>query len=73
MEIPFTPEKQSFISNKLKLQNHSSILVLTEKSKFSATSTLSGQPKPMAYKTTASLKKQTCTDYKGFRNYQGSC
>ena len=59
-------EKNAYISNEMQLQNHRLILIHKNKSLLSATSFLSRSP--MAYNTTASLDKLTCTDYVNFGN-----
>ena len=50
------------------LQNHSLTFLHKNKSLLSATGLLSGSP--MAYNTTVSLDKLTCTDYMDFGNSQ---
>ena len=59
-------EKNAYISNEMQLQNHRLIFIHKNKSLLSATSFLSRSP--MAYNTTASLDKLTCTDYVNFGN-----
>ena len=54
-------KKDAFISNERLLQKHSLPFVDKNKSLHSATSIPSRSP--MAYNTTASLDKLTCTDY----------
>ena len=61
-------KKDAYISNDVQLQNHSLTLVLKNKSLLSATGILSCSP--MAYDTTTSLDKVTCTDYVDFGNCQ---
>ena len=56
-----------YISNEMQLQNHSLTFIHKNKSLVSATSILSRSS--MAYNTTASLDKLTCTDYVNF----GTC
>ena len=53
--------RDAFICNEWQLQNHSSDFIHKNKSLLSATSILSCSP--IAYNTTASLDKLTCTDY----------
>ena len=53
--------KEAYKSNKMLLQNHSLTFLHKNKSFLSATSILSRSP--IAYNTTASLEKLTCTDY----------
>ena len=53
-----------YIKNEMQLQNHSLTSIHKHKSLASATSILSRSP--MAYNTTASLFKLTCTDYVDF-------
>ena len=57
--------RDAYISNEKQLQNHSSIFFYINKSLLSATSFLSWSP--LAYNTTASSDKLTCTDYVDFR------
>ena len=57
-----------YISNEIQLQNHSLSLIHKDKSLPPPTNFLSRSP--MAYNTTASLDKLTCTDYMDFRNCQ---
>ena len=54
-----TTEKRAFISNKLQLQNQSSIFTKKDKSLDAPTNILSGSL--MAHNTTASLNKLICT------------
>ena len=61
-------KKYAQISNEMQLQNHSLTLIHKNTSLPSATSILSRSP--MAYNTTASLDKVTCTDYVDFGNCQ---
>ena len=61
-------KKDAYISNEMQLQNHSLTFVHKNKSLSSATSFLSRSP--MAYNTTASSVKLTCTDYVDFGNAQ---
>ena len=61
-------QKRAYISNEMQLQNHSSTFIQKNKSLLSATSILSCSP--MAYNTTASLDKLTCTDYVDFGKCQ---
>ena len=61
-------QKPAYISNELHLQNHSLIFFHKNKSLLSATSILSRSP--MAYNTTVSLEKLTCTDYVDFGKRQ---
>ena len=61
-------KKGAYISSEMPLQNHSLTFILENKSLLSATSILSRSP--MAYNTTASLDKLTCTDYVDFGNCQ---
>ena len=56
------------ISNEMQPQNHSLTFIHKKKSLLSATSILSRSP--MAYNTTASLDKLTCTDYVDFGKNQ---
>ena len=58
----------AYIINELQLQNHSSTFVHKNKSLLSATSFLFHSP--VAYITTASLEKLTCTDYADFGKCQ---
>ena len=55
-------KKHAYISNEMQLQNHFITFIHKNKSPLSATSILS----PMAYNTTASLDKLTCTEYVDF-------
>ena len=67
-------QKHAYISNEMQLQNHSLTFFHKNKSLLSATSILSRSP--MAYNTTASLEKLTCTDYVDFgkcRDRFGRC
>ena len=57
-------KKDVYISNEKQLQNHSWTLFHKNKSLLSAISVLSCSP--MAYNTTVSLDKLTCTDYVDF-------
>ena len=61
-------QKDVYISNKMQLQKYSSTFVHLNKSLLSATSLFSRSP--MAYNTTASLDKLTCTDYVDFGKCQ---
>ena len=61
-------QKHAYLSNEVQLQNQSSTLIYDNKSLFSATSILSCSH--MAYNTTASLDKLTCTDYVDFGKCQ---
>ena len=61
-------QKQAYISNEMQLQNHSLTFIHKNKSFLSATSILFCSP--MAYNTTASLDKLTCTNYMDFGNCQ---
>ena len=63
-------QKHAYISNEIQLQNRSLTFFHKNKSLLSATSILSCSP--MAYNTTASLDKLTCTDYVDFRKRQDS-
>ena len=56
-------KKYAYISNEMKLQNHSLTFIQKNKS-LSATNFLSRSP--MAYNTTASMDKLTCTNYVDF-------
>ena len=62
-------KKDAYISNEIQFQIHSLIFIHKNKSLLSATSFLSCSP--MAYYTTASLDKLTCTDYVDFGKCQG--
>ena len=62
-QVPLTG-KEAYISNKVQLQNYSSVFFQSDKSLPSASSTLSRSP--MAYNTTASVGKPICTDYVEF-------
>ena len=57
-------KNDAYISNDLQLKNHSLTLLHKNKSLPSATCILSRSP--MAYNTTASMDKPTCTDYVDF-------
>ena len=61
-------KKDAYISIEMQLQNHSLTFIHKNKSLLSATSILSRSP--MAYNTTASLDKLTCTDYVDFGRCQ---
>ena len=61
-------KKEAFMSNDMKLQTHSLTFIHKNKSILSATSVLSRSP--MAYNTTVSLDKLTCTDYVDFGKCQ---
>ena len=61
-------KKDAYISSKIHLQHHSLTFIYENKSLLSATSILSLPP--MAYNTTASLDKLTCTDYVDFGKCQ---
>ena len=61
-------QKHAYISNEIQLQNHFLTLIHKTKSLLSATSILSRSH--MAYNTTASLDKLTCTDYADVGNCQ---
>ena len=54
-------KKDPYIGKEMQLQNHFSTFIHKTKSLLSATSILARSP--MAYNTTASLDKLTCTDY----------
>ena len=60
--------KVAYISNEMQFQSHSLLFIHKNKSLLSATSLLSCSP--MAYNTTASLDKLTCTDYVDFGKCQ---
>ena len=60
--------KDAYISNEMQLQNHSLSFIVRNFSLPSATSILSRSP--MAYNTTASLDKLTCTGYVDFGKSQ---
>ena len=62
-------KKDAYISKKMQLQNHSLTFFHKNKPLSSATSMLSLSP--IAYNTTASLDKLTCTDYLDFGKCQG--
>ena len=57
-------KKDVYISNELQLQNRSLAFIHKNRSLLSATSVLSRSS--MAYNTTASMDKLTCTDYVDF-------
>ena len=57
-------KKLAYIKNKLQLQNHFSIFIHKNLSLLPATTLL--YYSPMAYNTTASLDKLTCTDHVNF-------
>ena len=57
-------QKNSYLSNELQLQNHS--LSFIHKTKSLPSTTLLLSRSPIAYNTTASLEKLTCTDYVDF-------
>ena len=61
-------KRDAYISNEMQLQNHSLTFIHKNKSVLSTTSILSRSP--MAYNTTASLDKLTCTDYVDFGKFQ---
>ena len=61
-------KKVAYISNKMQLQNHSLTFSHKNRSLLLATSILSRSS--MAYNTTASLDKLTCTDYLDFGKCQ---
>ena len=61
-------KNDTFTSKEMQLNNQSSTLIHKNKSFFSPTSILSRSP--MAYSTTASLDKLTCTDYVDFGKCQ---
>ena len=61
-------KKNAYKSNEMQLQNHSSTFINKNKSLASATSILSCSH--MAYNTTASLHKLTCTNYVDFGKCQ---
>ena len=61
-------KKDAYKSNETQLQNHSLTFLHKNKSVFSATSILSRSH--MAYNTTASFDKLTCTDYVDFGKCQ---
>ena len=63
-------KKAAYISNKMQLQNHSLTFIHKNKSLLPATSIISRSP--MAYNTTTSLDKLTCTDYVDFGKRQDS-
>ena len=58
----------AFIKNEMQLQNQSLTFIYKNKSLLSAAGILSQSP--IAYNTTASLDKLTCTDYVDFGNCQ---
>ena len=62
-------KKDAYISNELQLQNHSLISLHKKKSLLRATSILVSST--MAYNTTASMDKLTCSDYADFDKRQG--
>ena len=61
-------QKHAYMSNKMQLQNHSLTFIQKHQKVLSATSILSRST--MAYDTTASLDKLTCTDYLDFGKCQ---
>ena len=61
-------KNDAYICNEMQFQNRSSTFIHKNKSLLSATSILSGSP--MAYNTTASVDKLTCTDYVDFSKCQ---
>ena len=61
-------QKNAYINNKVQLQNHSLFFIHKMKSIPSTASFRYGSP--MAYNTTSSLDKLTCTDYVDFSNGQ---
>ena len=61
-------KKHAYRSNELQLRNHSVTFIHLNKSLPSVISILSRSP--VAYNTTVSLEKLTCTDYLDFGNYQ---
>ena len=61
-------QKHAYTSNELQIQNHSLTFIHKTKSFLSTNSILSRSP--MAYNTTASLDKLTCTDYVDFGKCQ---
>ena len=61
-------KKHAYTSNEMQLRNHSLTFIHKNKSLVSAISVLSRSP--MAYNTTASLDKLTCTDYVAFAKCQ---
>ena len=61
-------QKHADISNEMQLQNHSSTFFHKNKSFLSATNILLRSP--VAYNTTASLDKLTCTNYVHFGKFQ---
>ena len=63
-------QKHAYVSNEMQLQNHSLNFFHKNKSLLSATSILSRSP--IAYNTTASLDKLTCTDNVDFGKGQDS-
>ena len=68
-KFPLTmTKKHAYISNEMQLQNNSLTFILKYRSLLPATSILSRSP--MAYNTTASLDKLTCTDYVDFSKCQ---
>ena len=61
-------KKHAYISSEMQLQNNSSTFIRKNRSFLSASSILSRSP--MAYNTTDSLNKLTCTDYVDFGECQ---
>ena len=61
-------QKHAYTSNEMQLQNHSLLFCHKKQSLLSATIILSCSP--MAYNTTASLEKLTCTDFVDFGKCQ---
>ena len=61
-------KKDAYISNEMQIQNHSSTSFHKNKTLLSSTSIVSRSP--MAYNTTASLDKLTCTNYVDFGKCQ---
>ena len=61
-------KKHAYIRTEMQLQNHSLTFIHKNKSLLSATSILSRSP--LAYNTTASLDRLTCTDYMDFGECQ---
>ena len=59
-------KKEAYISNNVQHQSHSITFLLKNKS-LSTSSVLSRRSNLMAYNTTASRDKLTCTDYRDFR------
>ena len=66
LQVTLTEEEANIRKN-LRDQKQSSYFILKNKSVVPATSILSQQPSTMAYNTTASLDKVTCTDHVVFR------